>query len=112
MKVPLYYLFMPTEKMNQYSLIEKVEERLKEYDWRLEELHKQTSINYFRLNDFMQENITLTDEEIKQIAKVLDIQVENSLTEKFGLFEGLLNEFGFEEAQVSNLMEYVKSNVK
>ncbi|MCK4261380.1 MAG: helix-turn-helix transcriptional regulator [Halanaerobiales bacterium] len=112
MNVPLYYLFMPTEKMNNRFFIEKVEKSLAESKWRLEELQKHTGINYFRLNDFMKENINLTREEIKKIAELLKIEEENSLNLKFGLFEALLNEFQFEESQIGNLMEYVQSNVK
>ncbi|MCK4259148.1 MAG: helix-turn-helix transcriptional regulator [Halanaerobiales bacterium] len=112
MNVPFYYLFMPTEKMNNQFFIEKVENKLTALKWRLEELQKHTGINYFRLNDFMKENINLTREETEKIAEVLKIEEENSLNLKFGLFEALLDEFQFEESQIGNLMEYVQSNMK
>ncbi|AZR73414.1 hypothetical protein BBF96_08470 [Anoxybacter fermentans] len=112
MKIPLYYLFMPTEEMNRRKFIEMVNKRLEELKWDLEKLQKATGINYFRLADFMQGNNTPTVGEMKKIASALEINFENILELKFGLFENLLLEFGLNDSQINNLIEYIKTHMK
>ncbi|AZR72168.1 hypothetical protein BBF96_01410 [Anoxybacter fermentans] len=112
MNVPVYYLFMPIEEMNHQNFVDRVKRRLEELEWDLEKLQELTRINYLCLVDMMEGNVTLTANEMEQIAEVLDLEMKSFQEMKLELFEDLLLEFGLNNSQISNIISYLKEHLK
>ena len=112
MNVPLFYLFLPTEKLNQRHLANQIKTRLKELGWTEEELAEKTNISALRLMDFEQENASPTLDEWNVLQEILKLKQEpDFLTMKFNLLKNLLEDLGLKEAQIENILSYIRNNV-
>lgn len=111
MNVPLFYLFLPSEKLNQEHLATRIKTRMKELGWSIDDLALETEISTLRLMDFEQGNAFPSVEEMALLRTALDFKEDTDfLNVKFNLLKNLLEDLGLKDAQVENLLSYVKSN--
>lgn len=111
MTVPLFYLFLPTEKMNQEHCAEKIKTRLKELGWGIRELEEKSNIPTLRLMDLEQGISTPNQEEWQTLVSVLELsEVPDFLEVKFNLLRSILTDLGLREPQIDNLLRYVKDH--
>ncbi|MCK4257813.1 MAG: helix-turn-helix transcriptional regulator [Halanaerobiales bacterium] len=113
MNLPLYILFIPTEKMIRQEFAEKMNKRIKELDWNYDEVEEKTSIPQLRLMDIVKGNSSPTNEELKTLATVLALKEGiNYLEMKLNLMKSLLTDLDLKDNQIENILQYIKDNLK
>lgn len=111
MNVPLFYLFLPSEKLNKEHLAARMKIRMKELGWTIDDLAEKTDISTLRLMDFEQSNASPTIEEMTALRNALELNDDTDYLEvKFNLLKSLLEDLGLKDAQIENLVSYVKFN--
>lgn len=113
MKIPLFSLLIPSEKLLQQDLANKINSRLKELNWNTDDLSNNTGISLLHLNDILNAETPLTDAERTTIIEVLDIEDEfTSLEIKENLLKGILADMGLNANQIDNIVKYVNDSLK
>lgn len=109
MQLPFSVLFLPSVVEEQKDYADQVNLCLKEVGWSLDDLQEKTGISKLRLMDLTRGNSQPTSEESGLIAEVLDLPERyNYANLRLSLLRRILNDFGLQDHQIENVLEYVE----
>lgn len=110
--IPLAYLFQDDLEQYKQEVGLKIEKILEKKKLAIADLAKRTNLNYFQLADFLQGRTTLTLEQLKRIALLINIPVKQLIPETVRYLNHIqryLEALGLDEQSIENIITYIDS---
>lgn len=112
MNIPLFYLFLPSQKMSKKDYAEKIRSGLHNMNLTLAQLEEQSGIPVLRLMELEKGISSTTLDEWNTLQSLLKLDPESDLVEnKFQLLQNILSDLGLKEEQIDNLLKYVRDHM-
>ena len=113
-EIPLSLLFEDDQEDYQKAIADHLENTLKERGYSIADLATLTGINYFELAEFFQAKKSLTLNQLKHIADVLNLSVEQitpHIQRNISYIEKYLEILGMESDSIENIINYIYSKL-
>ena len=109
LEIPLYYLFIPNEEMLRTYYLNIMLTRLKEFDLTIDELAMRLNLHPLRVKEIFDGKTSPSKEELFAIFDLLGLNREKVYTfeNKMLLLKNLLTDFGLNDDQKENIVEYI-----
>lgn len=112
MEIPLFYLFLPSQKLCKADCSFQIQNGLSAMELTLLQLAELSQIPILRLMELEKGISSPTPDEWNILRRILQLNPKTLLLdEKFKLLQTLLTDLGIKDEQIENLMRYIQDHV-
>ncbi len=112
MKIPLYALFMPSEKMMREEFMEAVESKMDKYQISVDKLGEISGISPIRLVEILEGESVVTAKEYGLLAEALHLEKPSYQDENLELLESLIYNLPMSIGKKDSVIKYIKENLE